>query len=40
VFPGDVLIVGAVVGGILGYLLGNDFFVWFRENCLSWWWWP
>jgi hypothetical protein len=36
VFPGDVVILGAIVGGILGYLLGNDFFVWFRDR--SWWW--
>jgi hypothetical protein len=38
VFPGDLVILGTVVGGMLGYLLGNDFFIWFREK-LFWWWW-
>ena len=31
-FLGDWIVLGAVVGGPLGYFLGNDFFVWFRDQ--------
>ena len=31
VFPGDVIVLGALAGGPLGYYFGADFFRWVRD---------
>ncbi|MFO0924692.1 MAG: hypothetical protein U0905_19660 [Pirellulales bacterium] len=34
-FTGDTILIGAMVCGVLGYLLGGGFIEWLKEN---WWW--
>ncbi len=36
-FPGDTVLVGAVVCGVLGYVYGESFIEWMEEN--YWWFW-
>lgn len=31
-FPGDTMIAGAIVCGVLGYFKGDDFFRWMRDH--------
>ncbi len=35
-FPGDTIVAGALICGTLGYVVGEDFIEWLKEN----WWWP
>jgi hypothetical protein len=35
-FPGDTMLFGAIVCGILGFLFGDSFFDWLKDN-LHWW---
>ena len=35
-FPGDAIVAGALICGTLGYVVGEDFIEWLKEN----WWWP
>lgn len=30
-FPGDFLVAGALVGGVCGYIWGDDFFDWVKD---------
>lgn len=34
-FPGDTILLGAIIGTVCGYLWGDDFFDWVKDN---WWW--
>ena len=34
-FTGDTILIGAILGGALGYFLGEGFIEWLKEN---WWW--
>ncbi len=34
-FPGDTIVAGALICGTLGYVVGEDFIDWLKEN---WWW--
>lgn len=34
-FTGDTVLIGAVTCGALGYIFGEDFIEWLKEN---WWW--
>lgn len=31
-FPGDTILFGAILFGVLGFLYGETFFAWLREN--------
>jgi hypothetical protein len=35
-FPGDLMVLGAVVCAGLGYWRGNDFFRWLRDHWFDW----
>jgi hypothetical protein len=35
-FPGDTMLIGAVICGTLGFFLGEDFIDWLKEH---WWYW-
>jgi len=37
-FPGDTIAIGAAVFGTCGYVWGDDFFEWVKENWQ--WFWP
>lgn len=34
-FPGDTMVAGALICGVCGYVWGDDFFDWLKDN---WWW--
>ncbi len=34
-FPGDTILIGAIICGTLGYFWGEGFIEWLKEN---WWW--
>lgn len=36
-FPGDTILIGAILFAFLGYKYGDSFFDWIRDN---WWWLP
>lgn len=35
-FPGDTMLVGAIVCGVLGHIYGDSFFEWLGENWHHW----
>lgn len=35
-FPGDTMVLGAIVCGVLGYYKGSDFFRWLRDHWFDW----
>lgn len=37
VFNGDTILIGAILGGWLGWLLGAGFIEWLKENWWSFW---
>ena len=36
-FPGDTIVAGALICGTLGFVLGEDFIDWLKENWSSFW---